>query len=119
MVAAGAAVGAPLRYLIDRTIQARDKTTFPWGTLAANVSACLALGLATGTATATSLPQVQALIGTGLAGALSTLSTFSYQTLRLAEEGLRIFALVYVLVTVAAGLAAAAAGVAIAHATWA
>jgi fluoride ion exporter CrcB/FEX len=54
-----------------------------------------------------------------LAGALSTLSTFSYQTLRLAEEGLRIFALAYVLATVAAGLAAAEAGVTLAHAAWA
>jgi hypothetical protein len=34
---------APLRYLIDRGIRARDKTVFPWGTLAANVTACLAL----------------------------------------------------------------------------
>ena len=76
----------PLRYLIERGIQARYKTVFPWATLVANVSACFALGLVTGTATATSPPQVQALIGTGLAGALSTLSTFSYQTLRLAEE---------------------------------
>jgi fluoride exporter len=82
------------------------------------VSASFALGLVTGTATATSPPQVRALIGTGLAGALSTLSTFSYQTLRLAEEGLRIFAVAYVLVSVAAGLAAAA-GVALAHAAWA
>lgn len=119
MVAAGAAVGAPLRYLIDRGIQARYKTVFPWGTLVANVSACLALGLVAGTATAASPPQVQALIGTGLAGALSTLSTFSYQTLRLAEEGLRAFAVAYVLVSMAAGLAAAAAGAALAHAAWA
>jgi fluoride exporter len=91
MVAIGAAVGAPLRYLIDRGIQARYKPVFPWGTLLVNVTACLAIGLVTGTVTASSPPRVQAFIGTGLAGALSTLSTFSYQTLRLAEEGMRIF----------------------------
>ena len=111
--------GRPLRYLIERGIQARYKTVFPWATLVANVSACFALGLVTGTATATSPPQVQALIGTGLAGALSTLSTFSYQTLRLAEEGLGTFAIVYVLVSLAAGLVAAAAGVVLGHAAWA
>jgi fluoride exporter len=116
MVAIGAAVGAPLRYLIDRGIQARYKTVFPWGTLIANVSACFALGLVTGTVTATSPSQVQALIGTGLAGALSTLS---YQTLRLAEEGFRTFATVYVLVTLAAGPLAATAGVALGHVAWA
>lgn len=119
LVAAGAAIGAPLRYLVDRGIQARYRTLFPWGTLAANVTACLVLGLITGTATATSPAQVQALIGTGLCGALSTLSTFSYQALRLAEEKFRLLAAVYVLGSAVAGLTAAAAGVAIAHATWA
>ena len=119
LVAAGAAVGAPLRYLIDRGIQARFGTLFPWGTLAANVCACLVLGLITGTATAASPPQVYALIGTGLCGALSTLSTFSYQALRFAEEGFCLFAFAYIACTVVAGLAAAAAGVAIADATWA
>lgn len=119
MVALGAAVGAPLRYLIDRGIQARYKAVFPWGTLIANLSACLALGLVTGTATAASPAQVHALIGTGLAGALSTLSTFSYQTLRLVEEGFRFFAIAYVLVSVAVGLAAATGGLTIAHMAWA
>ena len=119
LIAAGAAVGAPLRYLIDRGIQARFGTLFPWGTLAANVCACLVLGLITGTATAASPPQVYALIGTGLCGALSTLSTFSYQALRFAEEGFCLFAFAYIACTVVAGLAAAAAGVAIADATWA
>ena len=119
LIAAGAAVGAPLRYLIDRGIQARFGTLFPWGTLVANVCACLVLGLITGTATAVSPPEVYALIGTGLCGALSTLSTFSYQALRFAEEGFCLFALAYVAGTVVAGLGGAAAGVAIAHATWA
>ena len=119
LIAAGAAVGAPLRYLIDRGIQARFGTLFPWGTLVANVCACLVLGLITGTATAVCPPEVYALIGTGLCGALSTLSTFSYQALRFAEEGFCLFALAYVAGTVVAGLGGAGAGVAIAHATWA
>jgi hypothetical protein len=36
----------------------------------------------------------------------------------LAEEGMRTFAIVYVLVTLAAGLLAAAAGIALGHAAW-
>jgi CrcB protein len=27
----GAAVGAPARYLVDRAVQARHESTFPWG----------------------------------------------------------------------------------------
>ena len=43
-VALGAAFGAPLRYLVDRVIQTRHDTVFPWGTMTANVTGCLVLG---------------------------------------------------------------------------
>lgn len=38
MVALGAAVGAPLRYLVDRAMQARRDTLFPLGTFAVNAA---------------------------------------------------------------------------------
>ena len=37
LVAAGAAVGAPLRYVVDRWVQTRLGAAFPWGTLVVNV----------------------------------------------------------------------------------
>ncbi|MEU5399836.1 CrcB family protein [Streptomyces sp. NPDC005963] len=84
LVALGAAVGAPLRYLTDRAVQARHDAVFPWGTLTVNAMGCLVLGVLAG-ASVTS--QTFALLGTGLCGALSTYSTFSYETLRLFESG--------------------------------
>ncbi|GIF15242.1 hypothetical protein Ate01nite_52740 [Actinoplanes teichomyceticus] len=48
LVALGAAVGAPLRYLTDRYVQARYGAGFPWGTLAVNVTGSLILGLVLG-----------------------------------------------------------------------
>ncbi|MYX47034.1 fluoride efflux transporter CrcB, partial [Streptomyces sp. SID89] len=48
LVIAGAAVGAPLRYLTDRTVQSRHDTVFPWGTFTVNVAGSLVLGLVTG-----------------------------------------------------------------------
>jgi len=45
LVIAGAAVGAPLRYLSDRAIQARHVTVFPWGTFTVNVLGSLILGI--------------------------------------------------------------------------
>lgn len=113
LVIAGATVGAPLRYLTDRTIQSRHDSALPWGTFAVNVTGCLILGLLTGAALS---PHLQLLLGTGLCGALTTYSTFSYETLRLAEQGARLYSLLNVVVSVVAGLGAAFAGVAIAHA---
>ncbi|MFJ3670806.1 fluoride efflux transporter CrcB [Streptomyces sp. NPDC090106] len=112
LVAAGAAVGAPLRYLTDRAVQSRHDSVFPWGTFAVNVGGCLVLGLLTGAAG----PDLRLLLGTGLCGALTTYSTFSYETLRLAETGAGLYALANVGASLAAGLGAAFAGVELAQA---
>ncbi|WP_405813477.1 fluoride efflux transporter CrcB [Streptomyces sp. NBC_01390] len=108
LVAAGGMVGAPLRYLTDRLVQSRHDTVFPWGTLAVNVTGCLILGLLTGAAPGSNL---QLLLGAGLCGALTTYSTFSYETLRLAEDGAGLLAVANIVLSVSAGLGAAFVGV--------
>jgi len=45
LVIAGAALGAPLRYLVDLFVQSRHDGLMPWGTLAVNVSGSLLLGV--------------------------------------------------------------------------
>nr|WP_202450054.1 fluoride efflux transporter CrcB [Streptomyces sp. SID4917] len=120
MVLAGAAVGGPLRYLTDRAVQARHDTVFPWGTFTVNVVGCLVLGLLTGAVAAgAASSSVRLLIGTGLCGALTTYSTFSYETLRLAEDGAKFYAAANVIASVIAGLGAAFVGTAVAGALWA
>ncbi|MEU6759194.1 fluoride efflux transporter CrcB [Streptomyces sp. NPDC046685] len=120
LVVLGAAVGAPLRFLTDRAVQKRHDTVFPWGTFTVNVVGCLLLGLVTGAVTAgAASSQVQLLIGTGLCGALTTYSTFSYETLRLVEDGAQFYAAVNVVASVAAGLGAVFLGVALAGGLWA
>ncbi|WNI30751.1 fluoride efflux transporter CrcB [Streptomyces sp. ITFR-6] len=119
LVIAGAAVGAPLRYLTDRAVQSRHDTVFPWGTFTVNVTGCLVLGLLTGAVTAgAASSHVQLLLGTGLCGALTTYSTFSYETLRLAEDGARFYAAANVAASVVAGLGAVYAGATLAEALW-
>jgi len=108
-VALGAAVGAPLRFLVDQAVQSRHGSRFPWGTFTANMTGSFVLGALTGAA-AVLPPAVSATVGTGLCGALTTYSTFGYETFTLLEDGLRGTALRYVVGSVTAGLAVAAAG---------
>ncbi|MFB6440347.1 fluoride efflux transporter CrcB [Streptomyces sp. NPDC056411] len=119
LVLAGAVVGAPLRFLTDRYVQSRRDSVFPWGTLTVNVVGSFILGLLSGAvAVGAASAHLQLLVGTGLCGALTTYSTFSYETLRLATDGARGLAAANVVASVLAGLAAAFAGVAAGQALW-
>lgn len=109
MIAFGAALGAPARYLTDRALQARHETVFPWGTLTVNLVASLLLGFLAGAGSSINT-DVAVLAGTGFCGALSTYSTFSYETLRLLEDGARFYAAANVAVSLVAGIGAAALG---------
>jgi fluoride exporter len=102
LVAAGAAVGAPLRYLVDFWLR-KHGWNEPWGTFAANLAASMLLGFVAGVSAS---GAVTALLGTGLCGALSTYSTFSYETMRLTEEGEPHRAIVNVLGSIVVCLAA-------------
>lgn len=117
LVAVGAAVGAPLHYLTDLAVQKRHDTVFPWGTFTVNVAGCLILGLLTG-ATAHGAASNSLQLLAGLCGALTTYSTFSYETMRLAESGAKFFAALNVAASVVAGLGAVFTGAALAQAVW-
>lgn len=98
-VAVGGAVGALLRYVLARwSATAR----FPWGTLAANVGGSLLLGVV-----AVSVDGwLGVLLATGLAGALTTYSSFALETLLLDRTDRRGAALLNVVVTLVAGAGA-------------
>jgi CrcB protein len=103
LVLLGAAVGAPLRYLTDRAIQARHDTVFPWGTFTVNVIGSLILGLTSGAVLVGAGPDsLLLLLGVGFCGALTTYSTFSYETIRLIEDGAVFYAVANVVISVVA-----------------
>jgi len=114
LVVAGA-VGAPARYLVDRWVQGRTGGDWPWGTFVVNVSGSFAFGLLSGLALYHGLadgPRV--VLGTGFCGAFTTFSTFTYETVRLLEEGELGAALRNAAGSLVAGLVAATAGLALA-----
>lgn len=116
LVIVGGAVGAPLRYLADRAVQVRHDSVFPWGTFSVNAVGSLLLGLVTGAAVSGVAGRgAVALLGTGLCGALTTYSTFSYETLRLAERGRRFLAVANVGASLLVGLGAVFTGLALAR----
>jgi fluoride exporter len=114
LVVLGAAVGAPLRYLADRAVRSRHDSVFPWGTFTVNIVGSFLLG-----ALVHAPGSLGALLGTGFCGALTTYSTFGYETVRLLEDKARGFAVLNVVASVAAGLVAAFCGVALADVFWA
>lgn len=107
LVLAGGAIGAPARYFTDRVIQARHDSVFPWGTLVVNVVGSFVLGMVVGIGAS---PGVTALVGTGFCGALTTYSTFGYETHRLIQDRALLLASANLVGSLAAGLAAAALG---------
>ena len=109
LAAAGAAVGAPLRFLTDRYVVGRilhGAKPFPWGTLTVNVLGSFLLGVLTGISDHTTT----LLVGVGFCGAFTTYSTFAAETTALAGSGHRGKALLNVVLNLGAGLAAAVLG---------
>jgi CrcB protein len=102
LVALGAAVGAPIRFLCGRMLDRRVH----WGTLAVNLAGSLLLGALFGAGVSA---QAMALLGTGLCGGLTTYSSFAVQSV---GAGPRRGAS-YVVLTVVGCLAVAALGDAI------
>jgi fluoride exporter len=94
LVAAGAALGAPLRWWVDRLVQQRWTPAFPWGTFIVNVVGSLLLGLLARGVDADA--PILVFLGIGFCGALTTFSSFAWETLRLLEDGARLFSLVNV-----------------------
>ncbi|CEP68116.1 Putative fluoride ion transporter CrcB [Moorella glycerini] len=114
-VGLGGFLGAITRYALGQALSARSRGNFPTGTLIINLTGAFLLGLLLGTPASahrfgTSLTLA---LATGFLGAYTTFSTFSYEVVRLLEDGEVINALTYLLGSIILGLLFALAGRAI------
>lgn len=90
LVALGSACGGVARFLLAGWMGERVGGPFPWGTVLVNVTGSALIGALAAIEDAgrdtLSLPARQFLM-TGVLGGYTTFSSFSLQTLRLAQEG--------------------------------
>jgi CrcB protein len=113
-VMAGGALGGVLRAWVSRLGARHLSETLPWGTLGVNYAAALALGaLAGGVAQSETAGLAWAFVAIGALGGLSTVSSLAQQSLGLWQQPRRIAAAVYLALSVAGGIALAAAGYAL------
>jgi CrcB protein len=91
-VMAGGAVGTALRMAISLWVADRYAPAFPLGTLVVNVVGCFVIGLFGGLTTGPNTvllvsPILRQTVMVGVLGGFTTFSSFSLQTLALANDG--------------------------------
>jgi len=116
-IAVGSAIGGVSRYLVGGLTQRLAGGTFPTGTLLINVTGSFLLGLILryGVETTTLTPEIRAFLTVGFCGGYTTFSTFSYETVALAEDGEWTRAALYVALSVGLSLIATFLGFAAAR----
>lgn len=117
VVAVGGGCGAAARYLVSVWAADRFGTTFPYGTLLANVVGCLVIGAFMTLATERIIvsPYWRLLVTVGFIGGLTTFSSFSYETLKLLEDARPALAAGNILLNMGAGLLATWLGISLAR----
>ena len=114
-IALGGAIGALARYGVTGMLQGPTGTAFPWGTFVVNASGSFLIGFTLRWLEATTAsPNARAFLSVGLLGAFTTFSTFSWDAIKLIEEREWLRATGYLAGSVATGLVAVVAGIALA-----
>lgn len=112
-VALGGLLGASARYLVSTWAQKWLGSSFPWGTAIVNLVGCFFIGylMTHGVEVSPLRAEARLFLITGILGGFTTFSTFSYETMRLVQDGAALPALGNLGLNVIAGLGAVALGV--------
>ena len=114
-VAAGGAIGASARFLINQAFAARGLTEFPWHTLTINVAGSLLMGIffVLLSERLHGSPEWRSFFATGILGGFTTFSAFSLEVVGLMTDvnGSGMRPLAYIAASVGLSVAAVFAGI--------
>ncbi|NTU89348.1 MAG: fluoride efflux transporter CrcB [Actinobacteria bacterium] len=118
IVVLGAGIGGGARYAIGGWITNNLSTSFPWHTLAINISGAFLLGLLMALSIDRGVVpgSWRLFLGTGVLGGFTTFSTLSYESVALIEQGLFVQGAGNMLGTAVIGILAAIVGLAVGRA---
>lgn len=113
LIAVFGAIGTLARYGLQGLVQVKTGSTFPYGTLAINLTGCFFLGLI-GQFTLNRMvisPELRIAIAVGFFGGYTTFSSFGWETAKMLEAGEWLWATAYVASSVVLGLFLTVAGI--------
>ena len=113
LVGVGGFAGAICRYGIAQLSRFAWTSSFPIGTLIANLLGCFLIGVLIGSGRAESNNSLKLSFGIGFLGALTTFSTFSAETISQAQSGGVWPAALNIAANLIAGLIAVVIGIAV------
>jgi len=112
LIAVFGAIGTLARYGLQGLVQVKMGSTFPYGTLAINLTGCFFLGLI-GQFTLNRMvisPELRMAIAVGFFGGYTTFSSFGWETTKMLEAGEWLWATTYVAASMVFGLFLSVAG---------
>ena len=111
LVGIGSGIGGVCRYLISLLMPFANNS-FPWGTFAVNIVGCLLIGILWGLTSRFQhlAPAFSLLLMVGFCGGFTTFSTFSKEGLMMLQNNNYALFALYILGSVALGIAAVALG---------
>jgi len=115
LLALAGSLGALARYGLSGVVQRWSGSTFPWGTMAANILGCFVFGLlwAIAVERMAMSPEVRVILLTGFLGSFTTFATFMSETYQLLAAAQYVAAMGNLLLTTLSGLGVFLLGLAV------
>jgi CrcB protein len=114
IVALGGSLGSIVRYIGVKTIDNHFNSQFPAGTFSVNIIGSFIIGIVYAiVARKTGSDNWALFIGTGFCGGFTTFSAFAFENISLINQRLAMTSVLYIVSSVALGLLAVVAGMAL------